>query len=411
MMTEGTVFVWVLLLLACAAPLRAEWSNLVPLGGPGAVGSPGGTHPLVASGNTVHAVWQQRGVIHYRVSLDAGRTWGHARPLTSGGTAQYPCSLEISGTALHLVWPDSRNGSWEVYYKRSDDGGRTWAADARLTPHVDLFRLGTALSGDALHVVWGSKSFVNPTPAGTHTWGAIYYKRSTDDGKTWEPDVRLTKPDASAMRPSVAAAGRYVHVTWFDRRDGKTGLDWDIYTKRSTDGGATWGSNVRMTNTPTLAHHPQIVATPDGRVCCIWEDGQSWTGERWVGDPALYASVSSDNGRTWGATRRITHVSAPNGWATHAKSYACGSRVYLAWTDAPEGIANPRAAYFMSSPDGGVTWSAPERLTQASEGACWAGAVAGTQSCAIAVVARDDTLRCCRREIPGASPPPPSATR
>ena len=387
------------LLCASALPLCAQWTPLTPLSRGGAIGSPGGTHPVVADGKTVHAVWAQGGKIHYRRSTNCGVTWGHTIQLTSSGEAQYPCSLELSGSTLHLIWPDSRNGTWEIYYKCSMDGGKTWGTDMRLTPGVDLFRPGTAISGSTIHVVWGSKSLILPTPAGTHTWGEIYYMRSTDAGKTWERNVRLTLPDDSAMRPSIAASGEYVHLTWFDRRDSKKIWDWDIYYKRSTDGGATWEPDVRMSHTPWHARHPQIVATPQGRVCCIWEDGQTFDGVRWLGDPGLYASVSKDNGETWTKPQRITFINAPNGWATHAKSYAYGSRIHLAWTDAPEGTNHPHAAYYMTSPDGGLTWENPERLTLASDGSWWASAVGGTGAYVVELMRTSDIIYYRRRDV------------
>jgi hypothetical protein len=105
--------------------------------------------------------------VHLRTSPDDGLTWGHPTRVTSGGTALYPCSLELSGSVLHLVWPDSRNrGLWEPYYKRSTDGGKTWGEDIRLSPGTDLFRLGTAVSGSCVHVVWFNKHLLEKVPAG-----------------------------------------------------------------------------------------------------------------------------------------------------------------------------------------------------------------------------------------------------
>lgn len=376
------------------------------MSGTGAIGSPGGTHPVAIDGDTVHAVWAEGGRILYRRSADAGMTWSKPVPLTSGHTAEYPCSLELAASCLHLIWPDRRDGSWAIYYKRSADGGVTWGPDTRLTHGVDLFRMGAAASGSTLHIVWASKSLVLPTPGGTHTWGEIYYMHSLDGGRSWEPTMRLTQPDACAMRPAVAASGREVHVAWFDRRDSTRQWDWEVYYKRSTDGGATWGPDVRMTRTPTHTRHPQIVATDQGVVCCIWEDGQVFDGAKWSGDPALYASVSTDHGKSWKAPRRITSINAPHGWATHAKAYSSGRTAYLAWTDAPEGPDRPRAAYYMTSPDGGVTWQEPERLTDASEGEWWAAGVAGADSYAVAVMNDSNALSYqVRRSLP--YPPSP----
>ena len=197
---------------------------------------------------------------------------------------------------LHLIWPDTRNhGLAEPYYKRSTDGGKTWTEEVRLSPGTDLFRIGTAVSGSAVHVVWFNRHYLEKVPAGdqtwTWTWGEVYYCRSTDGGVTWEKAIRLTQPDSTACRPVVAASGRYVHVAWLDNRDAKQkpGWDWEIYYKRSTDGGATWGPDVRMSHNEWHSRHPQIMTGGGDRVCCVWEDGAIWDGKTssgWSGDGA-----------------------------------------------------------------------------------------------------------------------------
>ncbi len=126
--------------------------------------------------------------------------------------------------------------------------------------------------------------------------------------------------------------------------------------------------------------------------------------KRWLGDPALYASVSKDNGASWGDVRRITSVNAPNGWATHTKACISECVVHLAWTDAPEGQDRPRAAYYMCSRDGGITWGTPERLTQSADDECWIEAVGGTESYAIALVRRGEQLCWSRSDLATEAP-------
>src|SRR5512140_763659 len=65
----------------------------------------------------------------------------------------------------------------------------------------------------------------------------------------WQPDQRLTNDTANSWISSnsawsVAASGNTVHTVWKDYR---TGND-QIYYKRSTDGGVTWGADTRLTN-------------------------------------------------------------------------------------------------------------------------------------------------------------------
>lgn len=387
-----------LAILLCVECLADGWTPLARLSGDGAIGSPGGTHPVAFDGKTVHVVWWQGGNIHYRRSTDDGLNWGHDEVVVSSGTAQYPCSLERAGSALSLIWPDARNGGWEIYCKRSADGGDTWSEEQRLTPEVDLFRMGTAADGETLHVTWATRSLVVATPAGTHTWGEVHYLRSTDGGLTWDAPVRMSTPDGMAMRPGVAASAGRVYLIWFDQRDKTSLLDWRIYVRRSLDGGMTWGPESELRRAPErFPHHPQIVATEVGRVCAIWEEGQVFDGVHWSGDPALVSSMSDDHGQTWSDPRRITFINAPHGWATHAKAHACGSRVDLAWTDAPGGPEGPRAAYYMASRDGGLTWEAPQRLTSPGDGDCSPESVGGGEEAAFVAIARAGALYCRRR--------------
>src|SRR5262245_115166 len=93
-------------------------------------------------------------------------------------------SIAAAGNTLHVTWFDERDGNREIYYKRSIDAGLNWSADTRLTnnPAISMFP-AIAASSSVVHVVWEEYRDGN---------AEIYYKRSTDAGATWEPDVRLT---------------------------------------------------------------------------------------------------------------------------------------------------------------------------------------------------------------------------
>lgn len=254
---------------------------------------------------------------------------------------------------------------------------------------------------------------MGPQQAWTWTWGEVYYKRSVDGGATWEKDLRLTQPDNTACRPGVAEDGKYVHVCWLDRRDlkGEHPWQWKIWYKRSDDGGATWGPDVRMSDSAAHARHPQIVTTPGGGVCLIWEDGQVWEGGlKWSGDAGMWAAVSKDNGLTWATPRRITFANTPHGHATHAKAYAAGRRIFLTWTDALPGAATAtepiraEAPYYTTSPDGGATRRPAELIPAGGpHGIGEACAVSGTESWAIELLGRDGTMTVTTRpaSLPG----------
>ncbi len=102
----------------------------------------------------------------------------------------------------------------------------------------------------------------------------IYSKRSTDGGATWTPDRRLTRAPGISLRPSLAVEGGDVAVVWWDSRDGDT----EIYAKRSTDAGRTWSPDARLTRSPGSSEHPSL-AIRDGLLHVLWHDTRDGNAE------------------------------------------------------------------------------------------------------------------------------------
>src|SRR4030095_7468017 len=164
------------------------------------------------------------GEIYYIHSTDGGISWGQDTRLTNNPAPSGIASITVSGQVVHVVWYDLRDGTTKIYYKRSTDEGINWGADMRLTNNPALSQYPSLLvSGSTVHVVWQDKRDGNPE---------IYYKRSTDGGISWGADTRLTNNSANSLLSSVAISGSVVHTVWQDYRDG----NYEIYYKRDPTG-------------------------------------------------------------------------------------------------------------------------------------------------------------------------------
>ncbi|MEO0077505.1 MAG: sialidase family protein [candidate division WOR-3 bacterium] len=273
---------------------------------------------VAATGDTVHVVWSDyRGGtagIYYKRSLDRGTTWSADTRLDSStANAVFPC-LVAAGSTLHLAWTDYRNGNSETYYKRSTNAGASWSLDVRLTNDTfPTYTASVAVAGAYVHVVFGDWRSGNEE---------VYYKRSTDAGATWGPDTRLTNATGYSSYPAVAAGGNTVHVAWQDTRDG----NYEIYYKRSITGGASWFTDVRLTANPTNSASAAIAAA-DSTVHVVWYDDLS-------GDYELYHKYSTDGGATWGPDLRLT--TSPGRSIFHSLA-AVGNEVHLVWEDERDG--------------------------------------------------------------------------
>jgi hypothetical protein len=224
-----------------------------------------GSACLAMSGSMVHLVWRDSrtgsSLIYYKRSTNGGQEWGEDTPLCMDGANGYALnpSVAVSDSCVHVVWNDSRDGNYEIYYRRSTDGGHSWEGDVRITNNRFLSQLpSVATSGSSVHVVWNDYCDGN---------GDIYYLCSTDGGLTWENETRLTDQMDAASWPSICRDGALVHVVWQDTRDANN----EIYYKRSTDAGTTWGSDIRLTNTGASAERPTVAVAKDA-VHVVWMD-------------------------------------------------------------------------------------------------------------------------------------------
>jgi hypothetical protein len=112
--------------------------------------------------------------------------------------SQFPDIATDSSNAIHVVWSDDTPGAYEIYYRKSDDGGSTWTSGESLGPDIAID------SGDSIHVVWHD---------GTPGNAEIYYKQSTDGGTTWSPTKRLTWTSGQSQEAGHgASSSNILHI-------------------------------------------------------------------------------------------------------------------------------------------------------------------------------------------------------
>lgn len=184
---------------------------------------------LAVSGSNLHLIWTDNRFgstnfeIMYNRSTDDGVTWGTDTRLTNDPAYSAYCDISSSGQYVHVIWEDSRYfGNYNLFYKRSTDGGTTWEADNRIT-YDGAGNLSVVSSGQFVHMLW---------VGGLYAQSGVHYKRSVDNGASWVDSTQLTTGILSVSFPSISLAGNAVQVIWSDTRSTNS----QIYYKRNPTG-------------------------------------------------------------------------------------------------------------------------------------------------------------------------------
>ncbi|MBA3064847.1 hypothetical protein FP803_05410, partial [Candidatus Woesearchaeota archaeon] len=267
-------------------------------------------------------------------------TWSEDVNLTNNSaSSKYP-SAAIDNDVIHLVWQDDRDGGYEIYYKRSLDNGATWEQQ-RLTYSGSAVYPSVAVNKSNVHVVWQDNR---------DGYNQIYYMRSTDYGENWDfGDVPLYSSYQSSECPRITVNGINLYVVWQECMY----YDYNVYFMMSKNNGVTWGDgNGNMDQARVLSENnsrnPAIAA--NNTIHVVWQEKRSYNWE-------IYYSGSSDNGETWNETR----ISNGTGSAEQPE-IAVDNAVHVVWEDDRDG--NPEI-YYQNCSDG--KWlDADVRLTNDS---------------------------------------------
>jgi|WetSurMetagenome_2_1015567.scaffolds.fasta_scaffold67383_2 hypothetical protein len=289
------------------------------------------TDPSIAvSGLVLHVVWEDSRdmleKLYYKCSTDGGTNWGVDTRLSEDSSVVYSPSICVSGSNVHIVWNDARNG-YQVYYKRSTDGGTSWGPDIRLTNSPGEAGAPTiSVSGSIIHIAWSD----------TRDGDEIYYKRSTDNGITWGTDTRLTNAPSFSWQPNIAVSGSLVNVVWADHRNGWPNSE--IYYKRSSDAGLNWSDDIRLTNNLTRSWYPSISAS-GSEIHVVWSDSCDVNYD-------IFYKRSTDGGLNWEADSRLTNNPSYSSLPSISTN---GTAVHLVWYDMRDGNGE---IYYKRNPTG-----------------------------------------------------------
>src|SRR5439155_23355652 len=217
-------------------------------------------------------------------------------------------ALAVSGPNVHVVWMDFRSGIWDIYYRRSTNHGATWEPEIKLVTGISKIgstvgaeRPSIVVLGNSLHVVWMDGRDGMPPCYTLPECTEIYYKRSNDNGAAWEPDSRLTHETLFAGRPSISALSPKTVIVSFDQQETGRKAE-NIHIKKSTDNGNTWGASQRLSFLSAGAANHNVVLTVGSSVHVAWFD------DRDPSNKEVFYRASKDAGASWSPEENVSQA-------------------------------------------------------------------------------------------------------
>ncbi|MGA2354290.1 MAG: sialidase family protein [Terriglobales bacterium] len=247
-------------MLAKSPDSGATWSFTIAVRSDAELDKPA----LAVRGQNIYVAFNHEEEVWVAASQDGGHSFTPTRANEEsrpGWSLLGAATVDPAGNA-YLAWASyskagGARGAVNLYIAKSADAGKTWSANlldvSAAAPDCKEEDCGegflgaqVALNSDAdgtLYALWSAGS----TPFGPQQ---IYFSSSTNAGENWLPRASVSSAATGAEHafPAVVAgAGGDVRIAWMDARNSsRTRPYWNTYYRSSSNGGATWGDEIKV---------------------------------------------------------------------------------------------------------------------------------------------------------------------
>lgn len=302
---------------------------------------------------------------HYSTNL--GSTWSNAYAISSVQTEDKGSSTSDNYPAspyyglLYASWVNIAT-SFPVLFSLSKDGGISWSAPKTINPNPPARCSGGYIKSDKngkIYVVWSGMTSSSP-----------FYENyaglasSTDTGFTWtvyqnifdmngiagtltqKSGIRVNGlPQVEIDRSNGPRSG-WIYIVTNEKGLAPSGNDPDIILHRSSDGGATWSTDIRVNqdalNNGKIQYFPAMDIDEGGGINIIYYDDRYTTSD----SAEVMLSRSTDGGSTWTDIVISDHRFKPkpiygsssNYQGDHIVLFYSHKKLYAFWMDNYTGI-------------------------------------------------------------------------
>lgn len=289
---------------------------------------------------------------YFTVSNDGGRSFSPVAMVNSDHQILQPITIaQSNANEIGVAYHDERMPNYQVYFNRSNDGGRTWASQDQRLDFAPANGRSSFVSepqmvqtDNAWVVAWVD------TVAAPDGAFRVVSRRSTDTGQTWSEPRTIFSANRHISALTVRAKGSQVVVIADALEDGMVALV-------SNDQGVGWSGPVALQGTEKASNSGVETAFNEKHLHIVWMQSAKEEKTR-----ILTATLDLEKGKWIGAAQRLDSKPVDNTRSqTPTITTTLGGVALAAWVDFRDIRSN---IYLSASYDQGSTWSPPQPLRQ-----------------------------------------------
>jgi hypothetical protein len=194
-----------------------------------------------------------------------------------------------------------------------------------------------ASSGDNVYIVWQENP---PSGFSSQRDGLINYeifmRKSVDGGQSFGDEINLSNNPGFSEHPQISASGNSVYVAWIDNSplgvsSSQAEDNKKIMFKKSTDAGNTFGDTLTLSNVQAADSSNLEMAAAGNNVYAVWQvtplPPQYNVGQDSVQSAGIFLAASSDNGQTFQKAKSLSD----NVLKSYPKVAAYQNKIYVIW--------------------------------------------------------------------------------
>ena len=205
-------------------------------------------------GLEVYLVWKDyrhgSSEVYFKHSSDSGETWADDTRITNDHSPSYLPCITVENQNILITWEDWGDEA-EIYMRLSQDNGKTFDEQQKITNKKgDSTNAWVNMANKEIHIVWQDD--------GSGSW-EVYYKKSINDGKTWTPEQKLSNSKYESCSPKISIYQKNIIVYWQENQGNLSACKY----KKINDNGNNWSDETLLLNNSENSYDSKIIQTQD----------------------------------------------------------------------------------------------------------------------------------------------------